>query len=146
MAGFQLPGKLSRFLKMGRGLFLGHPRIIIKWTWWVFFLKICNLIPPPSLLPTIVHRSSIGGSWILRGGVLSAPHGYTIQKMIVNRVKASLVFLWCLRKYTTKKWKKTNKKSTKSLQKLPGKARQKQLQSAGLLFPHMFQKIDLFVF
>ena len=70
------------------------------------FLKICNLTPP---LPTIVHRSSIGGSWILRGGVLSAPHGYTIQKMIVNRVKALLVFLWCLGKYTTKSRKKQQK-------------------------------------
>ena len=35
---------------MGGGLFLGHSLIIIKWTWRVFFPKICNLNPPPSPL------------------------------------------------------------------------------------------------
>ena len=36
-------GKLSRFLKNGMGLLLGHS-LIIKWTWG-FFPKICNLNP-----------------------------------------------------------------------------------------------------
>ena len=65
---------------------------------------------------------------ILRGGVLSAPHGYTIQKNDCEKLK------------------KNNTKSRLNPYKLTRKARQKQLQSAGLLFPHMLQKIDLCVF
>ena len=118
-------GNYQDFLKWGGGLFLGHSLITTKWTSWVFLPK-SAIWPPP---PTIGHRSSIGGSWNIEGRGTFCP----------SWIHYSKKWLW-------KVEKKNNTKGRLNPYKLTRKARQKQLQSAGLLFPHMLQKIDLCVF
>ena len=49
-------GKLSRFLKMGEGVFLGHSVIIIKLTWEIFFRKFA-IWPSPFLQLGTIGRA-----------------------------------------------------------------------------------------